>query len=228
MAREVTLADLRTRARQLADVEGDPNITDAELTSLANRHLTEVFDRLVDAGPPEYYAASQTLTTSAGVSTYALPVTFRDLQQVFVHEDGEERRALLPMPTNARGRYKAPTGQWTLTLEYTPTAPVLVSDADTFDGVSGWDELIVNLMARDVHAKRESDPSIVMSNIARLEARITLRGRNRDRGSPKRIVDLDEVMTDQSPWGWMHTTRLACYRLRAGNIELYEPLWGLP
>jgi hypothetical protein len=93
--------------------------------------------------------------------------------------------------------------------------------------VSGWEELIVNLMAKDVMTKRESDPSIVMSNIARLEARITARSRSRDKGQPKRIVDLDDASTSPFTWGGSGS-RLACYRLRAGNIEIFESLWGLP
>lgn len=228
MARFVTLEELRDWARQLSDTENDSNITDAELTALANRHLTEVYDRLVDASPPDYFAASETYTTTAGVIQNGLPADFRNLLQVFVHESTDERRPLLPMPTGTRGRYKAPTGTWTVTIEYIPTPPVLVDDGDTFDGISGWEELIANLMAKDIHKKRESDPSVVLNDIARLEARISSRARSRDKGSPKRTVDLDEVVTAPSPWGWMQTTRLACYRLHAGNIEFYEPLWGLP
>ena len=51
--------------------------------------------------------------------------------------------------------------------------------------------------------------------------------RNRDRGSPKRIVDLDDV-TYEPMYGWTGGSRLACFRLRAGNIEVYEPLTVSP
>lgn len=228
MARTVTLANLRTWARQLANVEGDPNITDAELTSLANRHITEVYDLLVSAGPADYYAASTTISVVAGTSTYALPADFRNLTGVYVNESSAERRPVPPMGENERGRYKPPTTGATVTLEYIPSATVLASDGDTFDGVSGWEELVVNLMARDVMAKREADPSVPMMNIDRLVGRITAQSRARDRGQPKRVVDLDAATTTTWPWGWTTNSRVAVYRLRAANIELYESLWGMP
>lgn len=224
MSRNASLLDMRTWARQLSDTENDPNITDAELTALCNRHLTEVYDRLVDAGPPDYYAATAPLTTANGTIEYALNATFRNLIAIYVRESTDERRFLHEMRPQTRGNYKAPTGEWTCDVEYIPVPTVLEASGDTFDGVSGFEELIANLMARDVMAKRESDPSIVMANIARLETRIVSRSRSRNKGGPKRIVDLDDVNVSPFPYGWTGSSRLACYRLRAGNIELFERL----
>lgn len=227
MARTVTLLELRTRARELASVQGDPNIEDTELTALANRHLPEVYDALVDAGPPDYYAATTTVTTTPGTTLYALPADFRNLLEVYAQESDAELRLIRPMEPGGRARFQGPTGAWTAILEYIPAPPVLVNDGDTFDGVSGWEELIVNLMARDVMVKRESDPSVVMNTIAMLKARIESRARSRDKGNPKQTVDAD-AQARIWPWSTSVTCRLACYRLRAGNIELYEPVWGMP
>jgi hypothetical protein len=130
------------------------------------------------------------------------------------------------MPEGARQNYKAPSAAYTLDVEYLPTAPVLDNDSDTIDGVSGWADLLANLMALDVMTKRETDPSVVLNNISRIEAEIVTRSRKRDRG-PKRIVDLDDL--DRCPPnGWWRTPRLECYRLRAGNLELYESAWSAP
>lgn len=230
MARDVSLLELRTWARELSDTENDPNVSDDELTALANRHLTEVYDRLVDAGPADYYAATAQVTTTNGIIPYPLEVDFRNLVSVFVRETADERRPLQPMPSGARGRYQAPTGVWTLDIEYIPVPAELEDDGDTFDGVSGWEELIVNLMARDVMTKRQDDMgAIVLANIARLEARITSRSRARDRNG-KQVTDTDDMMSLDYPYpfGWTGTSRLSCYRLRAGNLELYESRWGLP
>ena len=227
MARTVTLLALRTWARQLADVEGDPNVTDPELTALANRHVCEVYDALVDAGPPDLYAATATVTTVAGTTVYALPNDFRNLSEVYAQESATQLRLLHPMGNGQRGRYRAPTAAWAITVEYIPTPTTLVNDSDTFDGVSGWEELIANLMARDVMVKRESDPSVVINTIDRLNARILSRSRNRDRGHPKYTSDMDSQET-AFPWSSTTNSRISCYRLRAGNLELYEPLWSLP
>ncbi len=228
MSRNVSLLELRTWARQLSDTENDPNIDDAELTALANRHVPEVFDRLVDAGPADYFAASTQITTTPDIIPYPLLVDFRNLVSVYVRETPDQRRQLLPMPVNGRGAFKAPTGEWTLDVEYVPVPTILEADGDTFDGVSGFEELIANLMARDVMTKRESDPSIVMSNIARLESRIVSRARSRDKSGGKSVTDMDDIGRRHYPLGWAGTSRLACYRLRADNLELYEPLWVNP
>lgn len=228
MSRNASLLELRTWARQLSDTENDPNVTDTELTALANRHTCEVWDRLVDAGPADYFATTTQITTVAGIIESPLPADFRNFVAAYVRESTDERRALLPMGNTARGRYKAPTGVWTLDMEYVPVPSDLVADGDTFDGISGFEELIANCMARDVMAKREADPSIIMTNIARLEARITSRSRSRDKSGGKSVTDMDDMIASPFPWGWTGSSRLACYRLRAGNLELYEALWGLP
>jgi hypothetical protein len=227
VARAVTLAELRSWARQLADVEGDPNITDGELTALANRHLPAVYDMLVDAGPPDYFAATTTLTTNPGQIPYSLPANFLNLAGVYAVE-GDERRPLRAANPGTRGRYKAPQGSTTIEVEYIPAAPVLALDADSFDGVSGWEELIANLMARDVMIKRESDPSAVMATIAGLTGRINAAARNRDRGAPKRVTDTDEAFASSGPWDWPSASNVTTYRLRAGNLELFESQWVLP
>lgn len=226
MARNVSLNELRTWARELSDTENDPNVTDSELTALANRHLMEVYDRLVDAGPADYYAASVTVSTLVGVAAYALEPDFRNLVGVYVRDSSDRLRPLRPMPHGALGNYRAPTGAWDVVVEYIPVPENLASGGDSFDGVSGWEELIANLMARDVMVKRESDPSVVMANIARLEGRIVSRSRSRDKGASKRITDLDDALSVE-PLSWGGSSRLACYRLRAGNLELYEPHWGM-
>lgn len=227
MARTVTLLSLRTWARQLADIEGDPNITDTELTALANRHLTEVYDALVDAGPPEYYASTTTVTTVAGTTLYALPADFRTLLEVYAQESATDLRLVHPMGHGQRARYRAPTNVYSATVEYVPAAPTLVNSGDTFDGVSGWEELIANLMARDCMTKRDMDISPVMASIGALQARIASRARSRDRGHPRYTSDLDAQDT-VFPWTTTTNNRITTYRLRAGNLELYESLLGLP
>lgn len=227
MARTVTLLQLRTWARELAGVEGDPNIGDPELTALANRHLTEVYDALVDAGPADYYAStSSPVTILAGTSTYPLAADFRTLLEVNVTVSSTEQRLIHPMRNGERGRYQVPTTAGTFTYDYVPTPSPLVADGDTFDGVSGWEELIANLMARDVMVKRDdNNVAVVLNTIDRLQARITSRARSRDRGHPKYTSDLD---AQGSQFAWAGNCRIACYRLRGGNLELFESNAGLP
>lgn len=228
----VTLGQLRAGAQRLSDTQNDPNVAPADWVALANTHVSDLWDRLVSAGPADYYASTTQITTVTGVIVYALPQDFRNLTAVFARGPSvDDRRAVLAMPEGTRASFKAPTDAVTLDVEYLPTAPTLVNDGDTIDGISGWAELVVNLMARDVMIKRESITQDVLNNIARLEARIVQRSRQRDR-SPKRVVDLDEVTARRYPApynaGWSSSQRIACYRLRGDNLELYEPLWSIP
>lgn len=227
MARVVTLGQMRARARFLANVVGDTTVLDPDLNDLANRHLTEVYDALVDAGPPEYFAATSTFNTAGGTSTYALPADFRTLLEVYTTESSTELRLVHPVRNGERGTFRIPTGTWAMTLEYIPAPPTLVNDSDTFDGVSGWEELITNLMARDVMVARQDDASVVLNSIGALQGRILTRSRNRDRGHSKYVSDMD-AQGSAFPWSSTTQSRICAYRLRAGNIELYEALNGLP
>jgi hypothetical protein len=127
----------------LADVENDPNITDSELTALANRHLCEVYDRLVDAGPSDHYASTDQVTTADGTHVYPLHGTFRNLVGVYVRESSDERRQLFPMRDGARGRFKAPTGVWTVDVEFIPVPDALLRPSlRLLEGLSILDRVI--------------------------------------------------------------------------------------
>jgi hypothetical protein len=221
VARSVTRAVLRARAQQLANVENDPNVTAAEINELINLHLTSVYDLLVGAGPADYYAAETIITVVPGVIASGLPADFMQLVGVFAHETTDIRRPVDPMQERDRSSFKACSSAWSVTLEYIPACPTMTLDADTFDGVDGWDELISAKVARDILAKREGDVSVVMAIMAQTEARIRTRASPRDRGGPKYIMDVECSSND-----WPRSVRVDAYRLRAGNLELFESLCG--
>lgn len=227
MSRNVTLADMKTRVRSLADVIGDPNVTEVQLNALVNAHVCAVYDRLVDSGPSDRYAAVTNVSVTNGVADYGLPADFRNLLGVYVASNGG-LRALTAISAGARARFKAPSANYDITLEYVPTPPTLSADSDTFDGVSGWEDLVVSMTARDVMVSRQDDPSIVLATIASLEQRITTRARGRDRGSPKRVVNLDHDL-QSDPFGWgSRTSRLEAYRLVGDNLQVFESFWNTP
>ncbi len=227
MSRNVSRLEMRTRARELSDTVGDTTFADSQFNALINLHLSETYDALVDAGPADYFASTTQITTEEGTIQYALEADFRSLVSVYVRESADERRQLFPMGHGGRSQMQAPTGEWTVDVEYIASAPTLDDDGSTFDGVSGWEDLIVNLVARDIMKERQAIRPDVLADIARLESRIQKRSRNRDR-SGKQVMDLDEATHSPYPWGWSGASRLGCYRLRAGNLELYEGLWVLP
>ncbi len=213
-----SLLEFRTAARQLTDTVGDTNIEDSWLTARANQHITEVWDLIVDAGPPERYAATQTFSESAGTFSLALPADFRNLLDVYLVDGG--RRIHVPaMRSGTLANYRSPTSDFTAEVEYIPAPDVLVDDGDSFDGISGWGDLVAQRMARDIAIKRDVDRSGFNEAIALLEARIKSRARSYDKGSPKYVTDLDEAFAADP---FYSTRKLAAYRLRGTNLEIYE------
>jgi len=65
-------------------------------------------------------------------------------------------------------------------MYYLPVAPLLVSDSDTFDGVSGYEELITALAWRRCLVRQDLDPGTMDREIARLTARIESAADGRD------------------------------------------------
>ncbi len=226
MARSVSRDAIVLRAQQLADMVGYDFVEAAEWASLANVHFPEVYDLLVDCGPPDYYGASATINVVAGTLAYALPADFRTMSGLFVNDSTTRRRMLTALEDRERAAYQPAQVSGTLTLEYVPAPPLLAAGADTFDGVSGWDELVALLMARSALDKQEQDSSAIVLRINEMRARIRSSGANRDRGGPRFISDLDAPTLD---WWWQATSLpVTRYRLRAGNVEVYSPIVGPP
>ncbi len=77
----ITLAQLRLRARERADMVNSTFVTDAadSLDSWINEGAQKLHDLLVSAYGNDYVEKSSTLTTVAGTTDYALPADFYKL-----------------------------------------------------------------------------------------------------------------------------------------------------
>jgi hypothetical protein len=219
MARPFTLAQIRTRARRLADMENTQFVSDAEVTDLVNEHYGELYDLLVKAGPPDYFAATNTFVTTPGVAQTALQIDFRNITTVYVQETNfQDKRQVRPLSDGSISGMRPPLQAYTIIVEYVPSPAVLASDSDTIDGVSGWEALIVKMVARDLLRKEESDTQELAQDIAALKQRI----RSSSHRGPRVINDVEAT------YGFPYSSRICGYRLRAGNIELYERITGWP
>ena len=166
--------------------------SDADITRLINTSLTELYDLLVEAAPPDYYLDTTTVTTVAGTTAYTLPVDFRSIVTVLAPDGSSGRlRAVEMFDDSYRSRYIAPQAALDLTVEYVKAPPVLVDDADTFDGVSGWDELIVLLVARQLLRKQRRDVSMLDVGINEMRQRIQSLAPQRQMAGPLMIRDVE-------------------------------------
>lgn len=225
MALTNTLADLRTLARQRADMVGSSFITDAELTGYANSSLAELHDMLVTM-LEEYFTKTGTLTVgSTGI--VALPADCYKIRLIS-WQSGGDYIPLKPITVTEKWRYQSPrafgreaervyllmgpnvtifptaSAPGTYEIVYASQFAQLSSDSDVPFVDSGvpdqfWDEYVVVDMAIKCLQKEESDVSILMAQKAALRQRIVNAAASRDISEPAHVLDVD---SDTPAWPW--------------------------
>lgn len=178
-------------------------------------------------GHDGYYRKSQAFTTLSNQSNYDLATIgagdFYHLVSIDVVIGGANLvLTARPFMENERNRFKFlptgwnyghpiyyelqgnqisfipnPSGGFQCTLNYVPVSPTLVSDSDTFDGISGWEEYAVLWAAERCAVKqRQLDMAGYLSGmLAREEERIRIFCAERD-DQPERVHDV----TCESSW----------------------------
>jgi len=76
MARTFTLVQLRTKARERADMVNSSFITDSELSGYISASYAELYDILVQSGLVYFTPTMQTITSVSGTENYALPADY--------------------------------------------------------------------------------------------------------------------------------------------------------
>lgn len=84
-----------------------------------------------------------------------------------------------------------PSGAFTVTMWYTPTPPVLAAPSDTFDGINGFEELVVLSAAIKLLLKQEQFEHVnaLQGERARVEMKMTSM-LTHDADEPERVVDV--------------------------------------
>jgi len=215
MPRTATLSSLRDQVRKRADVENSTaRFPDAELNTYINQSWTELYDLIIESGGESYLNSTQ-ISTSNGTDTYSLPADFYKVRGVDVDVGGpgplpmrqfsfEERNFYLYNSGWQYGRpvryrlYGAnikfipkPSGVYTVTVWYYPTPTSMVSDSDTIDGVSGWEEYVVIDAAVKVLTKDDRDASLLVGAHGAVRQRIVDMAMNRNAGEPERVDDVE-------------------------------------
>lgn len=212
-----TLVQLIADVRQRADLVSSQFVTDLEITEYLNQSATDLYDLKVAARGQDYYEATYAITTVAGTPTYALPPDF--YQMITVETDvGGFKVVMVPFMRTEHGKYSflPLSGGRSITLYYVPACPRLVSSGDTFDGVNGWEELIVVDAAMKCLEKEESDVSALMARKAMLTERIQAMAPERDAGMPERVQAI------RNRRNTFATAPVPYYRMRGDTIEFVE------
>lgn len=218
----ITLAQLKTQARQRADMEDNNFISDSELTNYINNSIAELHDILVQAYSSDYSIETYEFSTVVDDPDYALPADFYKLRGVDAKLNGSDWYALLPFNFNERNKFDD-FGVWSflgigsvryrlvgnnlrfsptpdkavdIRMWYIPTAPELSDDADTYVNYNGYDEYVIVDAAIKMKLKEESDVSELYQIKSDLLRRIEEASQNRDAANPESVVDIYESNND--------------------------------
>lgn len=214
MARLYTLAELRTRVRQTADMEDDGNfITDSELNGYINESIAELYDLILDNESGEVFVKNHVIPTQVGTYSYELASDFYKLSSVHYYSGGDYHPAF---PTDPRRyaelaanppdqtcpeyylRFNPTTGakqlfvfpevdENNLAITYMPFAPIMETDDATWDGFNGWEEFAVVSSAIKCLEKQEQDTAALQLRLQRLEKRVKSHSAYMDTGLPDTI-----------------------------------------
>jgi hypothetical protein len=222
MAKTYTRSELRTRLRQLCDIENDNHISDSELNAVLDSAASETYDLICDSGLGEKYVKSASFNTSSGQLEYPfatyLGSDFYRLTDLYVSENnGTQLRKLQRIQPSEILDFRAPMATVPIKAYYIPFLAKTTSDSDTFDGVNGWEEHLLMTAACAVKVKREESYSVYAGRKRELETRIRHLG-NVDFGEPVRV----SRKRKQSMWPYYYyQTSVNAYGIRGDKLELY-------
>lgn len=216
-----TLGAVRLAAQRRADMENSTFLSTSEWNAEINASYQELFGLLTQKFGNDYFVAAPFAILTDGTSdAYALPTDFFKLLGVDLQWPGSPTGwlTLTPFTFSERNRYAIPNLQGflgatnlryrlrgnyvlfapvpaagqTLRLWYSPRLAALSLDADTLDGVNGWEEYIVVDAARKALEKEESYEGAQVQAGAKgaLIARIEAEAENRDATGLARTADV--------------------------------------
>lgn len=222
-----TLLELRTRARERADMVGSTFVSDASVTTWINQGLLELYDYVVNSFE-DYFSATTTLTVSSG-NTVTLPANFYKLRGLDYSMNGgyqalrefgfAERNATSQAGINflfnqgADRKYRilgdslmllpesASTGSYR--LFYVPAMAVLSADGDVvLPSLTkfGWDEYAVLFAAERMLSKEESSITDIRAERQEILARVIAMSANRQADQSETVQDVRGL----DAAGWIH------------------------
>lgn len=217
-----TLAQLRTRTRERANMENSTFVSDSELSRYINYSINAMRDKMIIKTGEEYFADIETYTLVDNTESYALPADFYKVISCQIQGDNTlffplKRFEYAEQNFNARPLYNrvgdiryrirgsdlifttaTNIGGRVVRLIYVPLPPELTQDSDTLNGFNGWDEYVVLMSAIKCLQKEEQDVSDLKQEIAVMDARMDSMMDNRDHSQPARVFDTERMSTN--PW----------------------------
>lgn len=215
----VSLTQLTTRSKQLADMVGSSFVGSTEWTDYINSGYGELYDLIV-ASFEDYFTTTASSTITTG-NTFSLPSAFYKIRgldylvgtqyvnctQFNFNDRNTQSTWKSPALYNQSGRqyrivadtvYIVPADQAAGTYQvwYVPALTPLSAGGDllpTSLTKFGWEEYICLYAAERALNKQESDVTVISKQRAELAARIVKMAENRNIDQPERITDLQST-----------------------------------
>lgn len=216
MAKLVTLANLKLRAREASDMVNSQFVSDEELVRYINSSIQKLYDKILKHYGQDYYVKDDPyeFTTNADNDPVALPADFYKCIGVDADLGGTFFTSIKPFNFAERNNYSniariheslryrimgnqirftKSHGNTKIKVWYIPTAPQLVNVGDELDGINGYEELLIVDTAIKMLRKEETDISALVLEKKELEDDLFTSADNRDIGQPQRVTDVTRL-----------------------------------
>jgi hypothetical protein len=199
--RAFTVQNIIDRALRKADMQHSDFIDADEALDTFNEQYTTLYDLLVTSFE-NYKVSEQLITLSGNTTDYDLPDDFYktigfdyQISGTPGNSNGQyvTLRPFLEAERNGVTGLRAPVPTGTVRHRYVPAPQIYTDLTDLVDGVSGWEEIIVNGMAMEFLGKEESSTTRLERRQDLLMKRITEAAQNRDIGMPHRVADVYKI-----------------------------------
>ena len=192
MANQVTLATLKARALDYADMTDSGFPVVDRLVDYINSSASGIWDILVDSYE-DYFLTQTDINLTPPAEGYDLPADFYKCLKVFYKATDNRRFKIRKFDLNdINAALIKPFSGGVVELWYVPQMELLVHDADTIGSrippiVKGWEDAIALDAAIKLLIREESDPSALMREKDMLLHRIMQMADPRDDGEPDQV-----------------------------------------
>jgi hypothetical protein len=212
-----SLAYLRDRARETADMGGSTYVADSVIQDVINESIRSLYRKLADQGGPDWNRTVVELSTSAGNPLVFLPLDFYSLAGVDLESEGEwcglhqldfsqrnETRTWpqdavyqLQQPNNSDSAtstaelrlFPTPTTALPVRVWYFPVPAPLIEDTALIQLFLGAERYVILDVAISLRIRQEMDVQALMVERQRAEEDAIAGTQRRDRSATQKLRD---------------------------------------
>ncbi len=222
--RAVLASDLLTRLEEMTGIQGNTHFGEAEKYAILTSAVADAWDTIISSGIGTEFVKNVSFTADAGTREYDIETIVTDgdfykVSQICVDEGNGHFRPISRINPAETWGYRSPIQSATIKLYYVQCAPVWVDGSESFDGINGWEELVLNIAAMTIKKKVEDDYRPYAQRKQELEKRIHTMG-NRNSADPPRVVR--RAYTARRSFGYFHpyNNNVSGWDIRGANLEL--------